>query len=98
MDPVSAAPIPLSSGKPPGSDPEALRRVAVELEAAFLAEMLKSAGVGKPREAFGGGPGEDQFQTLLVREYAAATSAAGGIGLSEAILRSLSTSADEANR
>ncbi len=51
--------------------------------------MLKSAGVGKPREGFGGGAGEEQFSSFLVQEYAEATVAAGGIGLSETIYQSL---------
>ena len=32
-----------------------LRETAKALEASFLAEMLKSAGFGTPRESFGGG-------------------------------------------
>jgi hypothetical protein len=51
--------------------------------------MLKSAGVGKPRATFGGGPGEAQFSTFLTQEYADATVAAGGLGLSEAIYHAL---------
>ncbi len=66
-----------------------LMKVARELEASFLAEMLKSAGVGKSRESFGGGAGEDHFSSFLVQEYAKATVQAGGIGLSESIYRSL---------
>ena len=54
-----------------------------------LAEMLKSAGVGKPRDAFGGGAGEDQFSSFLVQELADATARSGGIGLRESIYRSL---------
>ena len=68
---------------------QTLMKVTRELEASFLAEMLKSAGVGKPPEAFGGGAGEDHFSTFLVREYASATVEAGGIGLAESIYRSL---------
>ena len=65
------------------------RKLAKDIEAQFLAQMLKTAGVGKPRESFGGGPGEDQFSSFLVQEYAVATVDAGGIGLSEAIFNSL---------
>lgn len=68
---------------------EALWAVARDLEASFLAEMLKSAGVGQPPEGFGGGAGEDHFSSFLTREYADATVRAGGIGLSEAIYRAL---------
>lgn len=67
----------------------ALHSVARDLESNFLAEMLKSAGVGAQRDALGGGAGEDQFSGYLVREYAEAIVGAGGFGLSEAIYRSL---------
>ena len=66
-----------------------LDSLANKLEANFLAEMFKASGVGKPRETFGGGAAEDQFSTFLVQEYAEATVAAGGIGLSEFIYQSL---------
>ena len=76
--------------RPPIAEPdEKLMKVARELEASFLAEMLKNAGVGKSREAFGGGAREDHFSTFLVQEYASATVEAGGIGLAESIYRSL---------
>lgn len=66
-----------------------LRRVAVELEASFLAEMLKSAGFGKQTSQFGGGHGEDQFSSFLVQEYAQSMADSGGIGLAESIFESL---------
>lgn len=66
-----------------------LRSLANKIEAQFLAEMLKSAGFGKARDSFGGGAGETQFASLLTNEYAASAVRAGGIGLSEAIFRSL---------
>jgi len=66
-----------------------LMAIANQLETTFIAEMLKSAGVGEARTAFGGGAGEDQFASFLVQEYADATVKAGGFGLSEAIYRSL---------
>lgn len=69
-------------------DPE-MWSLAEKLEASFLAEMLKTAGLARPPDAFGGGAGEEQFSSFLVREYADATVRAGGIGLSEAIYRSL---------
>lgn len=66
-----------------------LRKVAVELEAAFLTEMLKSAGFGKSRDSYGGGAGEDQFNSILVRAQAEQMARAGGIGLAESLYRSL---------
>jgi hypothetical protein len=45
--------------------------------------------LGKTPEGFGGGAGEDQFASFLVREQARAMVAAGGIGLSEVIFEAM---------
>ncbi|MFY0659795.1 MAG: rod-binding protein [Shimia sp.] len=78
----------------PSARETALRDAAKELEAGFLAEMLKSAGLGKTSESFGGGAGEDQFSSFLVQEQARAMVDAGGIGLSEAFFNALKERAD----
>lgn len=67
----------------------ALRHAAEELETTFLAEMLKSAGLGESRSAFGGGAGEDQFASFLIEAQAREMVKAGGIGLSEALFNAL---------
>lgn len=77
----------------PTSDAK-LREVARDLEASFLSEMLKYSGLGKSRESFGGGAGEDQFASLLIDEQARAMVDAGGIGLAESIFENLK---DKAN-
>ena len=66
-----------------------LRHSADELEATFLAEMLKSAKVGEPRRAFGGGAGEEQFASFLRLELARDLVRAGGVGLAEGIFQAL---------
>lgn len=66
-----------------------LRAAVVRLEAAFLAEMLKAAGLGQARDEFGGGPGEDQFATFLVQRQAEHIAQAGGIGLAETFFNAL---------
>lgn len=68
---------------------QALMNAARELEASFLAEMLKSAGMGKSRESFGGGVGEDQFSSFLVREQARAMVQSGGVGLAQSLFEAL---------
>lgn len=73
----------------PNSKTQDLRALSKDLEAAFLSEMLKHAGLGETPEAFGGGIGEDQFGSMLRDMQAREMVAAGGIGLSEAIFRSL---------
>ena len=74
---------------------QGLREAAENLEASFLAEMLKSAGMGKTPDAFGGGAGEDQFASFLLHEQAKAMVQAGGIGLSEAIYEALKEKSSE---
>ncbi|UWR24272.1 rod-binding protein [Sulfitobacter sp. S190] len=51
--------------------------------------MLDAAGLGKSRESFGGGAGEDQFGSFLVQEQARQITKSGGIGLAESIFAAL---------
>ncbi|MCU0911309.1 MAG: rod-binding protein [Rhodobacteraceae bacterium] len=73
---------------------QALRAAAERLEASFLAEMLKHAGSGSPRETFGGGAGEEQFASFLQEEQARAMVRAGGIGLAESLFEALKERVD----
>lgn len=73
----------------------ALREAAEKIEASFLAEMLKSAGLGQTSSEFGGGAGEDQFASFLLQEQATQMVRAGGIGLAEALFESLKERVDE---
>ncbi|MDX8346429.1 rod-binding protein [Cognatiyoonia sp. IB215446] len=71
-----------------------LRAAAEQLEATFLAEMLKSAGLGAPRDSFGGGIGEEQFGSFLREAQAKEIVAAGGIGLAEALFEAMKVRMD----
>lgn len=73
----------------PKPAPHPLRAKAVELEAAFLAEMLQFAGLGAAREGFGGGIGEEQFSSFLRQEQARLMADRGGIGLAEALFQAM---------
>ena len=93
--------LPASPG-PAGSGPDhtrpddiRLRDMAQALEATFLAEMLKSAGFGAARGAFGGGMGEDQFASFLRVEHARALASRGGIGLAESLFHALKERRDD---
>lgn len=66
-----------------------MREAAQALEATFLSEMLKSAGLGAMEGEFGGGMGEEQFASFLRTRQADAMAEAGGIGLAEHIFRTL---------
>ena len=79
------------AGRGPGlaAGDDALREAAVALEAQFLSEMLKSAGLGETPESFGGGAGEQQFASMLRDELATAMVRRGGIGLAESIFEAM---------
>jgi len=66
-----------------------LREAATSLEAAFLSEMLKAASFGASAGAFGGGQGEEQFQSFLRDAQATEMAKAGGIGLAESLFDAL---------
>lgn len=87
IDPIAVRP-PTAVPTSPTRD-DKLRQAARELEATFLAEMLKSAGLGETPKAFGGGAGEDQFASFLRLEQARAMVDAGGIGLAESLFEAL---------
>ena len=90
MNPLSPISGPLASHQGLESKIDVkLRAAATELEANFLAEMLKSAGLGEMPSSFGGGPGEDQFASFLRQEQAREMAKSGGIGLSEILFEAL---------
>ena len=68
---------------------DALRRASKQLEATFLAQMLKSAGLGQSSKSFGGGPGEEQFSSFLLAAQSEKIVDSGGIGLAEILFESL---------
>lgn len=72
-----------------GPAPSALRRSAEALETAFLSEMFRAAGIGRPSESMNGGAGEEHFASFLAEAHARAMVARGGIGLADHIERSL---------
>lgn len=66
-----------------------LWQAAKDLEATFLSEMLKSAGLGEVSDTFGGGIGEEQFTSFLRETQAANMVEAGGIGLAESLFNAM---------
>jgi Rod binding domain-containing protein len=95
LNPIAATgPITAPAAK---TDPqeEALWQVSKDLEATFLKEMLKSAGLGETRSSFGGGSGEEQFSSFMLERQADMMVEAGGIGLAEHLFRSLQERAQD---
>ena len=68
---------------------QTMRATAEALEAHFLAEMLKAAGLHEQITSFGGGPGEAQFASVLRQAQAEQMVEAGGIGLAESFYRAM---------
>lgn len=81
--PLAARPV-----SPPEPDGP-LHAAARALEASFLSEMMKSAGLDRTPNAFGGGKGEDQFGDFLIRAQVEQMVDAGGVGLAEQIFNAL---------
>ncbi|MFY0682071.1 MAG: rod-binding protein [Thalassovita sp.] len=75
-------------------DGVALRQSAQKLEAVFLAEMLKAAKLGEVPDAFGGGTGEEQFNSFMREAQADQMVKAGGIGLAESLFQALKEQTD----
>ena len=86
--------IPVVSAAQRPTNADQIMEVAQALEASFLAEMLKSAGLGETPEGFGGGAGEDQFASFLREEQAKQMTQVGGIGLAEALFDAMVRSAN----
>jgi len=66
-----------------------LRDAAKKLEATFLSEMLKAAGMDKFASGFGGGIGQEQFASFLRDAQATEMVEAGGIGLAESLFNAM---------
>ena len=92
--PMSLSPLPKGALPELSKADRALWDVAQKLEASFLAEMLKSAGVGEARESFGDGAGEEQFASFLRHEQASLMVKSGGIGLAQSLFEALRADSD----
>jgi peptidoglycan hydrolase FlgJ len=89
VGPPLQSPLPLTRNVRGLRDDAAMKQVAQEFEAAFLAEMLKYTGINSAPSVMGGDEGEDAFSALLTREYARIMATDGGIGLAEQIFEAL---------
>lgn len=73
-----------------GQSIDQLRKVAEDFEAVFIGQMLQPmfANLGA-EEPFGGGESEKMWRGMQVDEYGKAITKAGGIGLSDTILKEM---------
>lgn len=73
---------------PTGATPE-MRQAAEELEAVFIAQMLRGLTAGLTGPGLAGSGEGDPFAAMLQDEYARLISRSGGVGLADAVLREL---------
>jgi Rod binding domain-containing protein len=71
-------------------DPVAAKKAAQNFEAVFLSQMFGQMFKGIGTDGlFGGGSGEEMFRPLLLDEYGKMIAKRGGVGIADAVLRSL---------
>ena len=70
-----------------GRDPRTWE-AAKEFEAQFVSTLFQSMfkGLEDQESAFGGGPGETMFSSLLVDQYGQQMAKSGGIGLADRVM------------
>ena len=91
--------VPLAEAKPePRNDTAALEKVANQLQSVFAEQLYKAMRETVPQGegAFDGGSGEEMFTGLMDQHLAADTPTQWGRGLTDAIVRQLRGSLDQA--
>ena len=75
---------------PAGMDEKAMRATAQEFEAVFIGQMTEAMFAGlKTEEPFGGGHAETMWRSQLSQEMGRSISRSGGIGIADAVMRSM---------
>ena len=68
----------------------ATRETAEDFEAFFLSMVFSEMFQGVETDpVFGGGPGEEIFQSLMIQEYGKSVAKNGGIGIADSVMREL---------
>ncbi|OIQ90893.1 chemotactic signal-response protein CheL [mine drainage metagenome] len=74
----------------PGESRAEIRQTAEKFETMFLSQMFSHMFEGIKSDAmFGGGHGEEMFQSMLINEYSQQVSKHGGLGIANAVMRTL---------
>ncbi|MBF0093226.1 MAG: rod-binding protein [Alphaproteobacteria bacterium] len=70
--------------------PEQIRKSAKQFEEMFIGQMLQPMFQGLETDGmFGGGEGEQMFRSMLVDEYGKIVARSGGIGVADAVMRTM---------
>lgn len=82
--------VPAAPDRPTTPEQMRARETAEDFEAVFLAQMLGHMKLGiDPDSAFGGGKGEEAFQSLVAEKYGESMTEMGGIGIADAIYKEI---------
>ena len=89
LPPAAASP-PVAETAGPSLDSVQARQAAEEFEALFLSQMLAPVFEKLGNDPLvGGGPGEQVYRSLMVREYGKAIARSGGVSIAEAVQREI---------
>ncbi len=78
---------------------KAMRETAQEFEAVFIGQMTEAMFAGlKSEEPFGGGHAEDMWRSQLSQEMGRSIAQSGGIGIADAVMRSMIAQQEAASR
>jgi len=78
------------AGAVAGKNAREIRKVAVDFEAVFLAEMIKPMFQNiEAAEPFNGGPAAKMWRDMQVQEYGKAIAKAGGVGIADQVFRQM---------
>lgn len=80
----------MSLGQTASQDPEAVKKTADNFEQVFLSEMFNHMFSGIKSDAmFGGGHGEEMFQSMMIDAYSKEIVSRGGIGIAKSVMHTL---------
>ncbi|WP_417517003.1 rod-binding protein [Minwuia sp.] len=82
--------VPAAPDKPSNANERRARETAEDFEAVFLSQMLNHMNLGiDPDGAFGGGKGEEAYQSMVAEKYGEAITEMGGIGIADSIYKEI---------
>ena len=90
LSPMTLNPALLDQKKVPDIDMARIDETARDFEAMFMTEMLRPMFEGlKVDETFGGGKGEEVFQSMMLDEYGKNMAAQGSLGIADLVREQL---------
>lgn len=99
LSPLTLNPALLDQKKAPDIDMTRIDETARDFEAMFMTEMLRPMFEGlKVDETFGGGKGEEIFQSMMLDEYGKNMATQGSLGIADLVREQLIEMQSQANK